>query len=168
MIRNVVSRSLPVLVAGVVVLVGVGMAMAGNLPFAMQQAVSETASEVGIEVPYPSTTDLDAFRTDDTHPPAAVDRTVDVHQAIDQYKADLEIWRTCVAETARSSPGNPTSQCGPKPDLNVPRPADDPVTPERSSDQPGGKPVETGRPDEPGTSNRQGTPPNQPGNPNRP
>ena len=168
MIRNVVSRWFPALAAGVVVLVGVGIAMAGNLPFAVQRAVSETASEVGIEVPYPSTTDLDAFRTDTTQPGAATDQAVDVHEAIDQYKTDLEVWRTCVAETAQSSVGNPTSQCGPKPSLNVPRPADDPGNPDRYTDRPGGRPLETGRPDEPGTSNGRGAPPRQPGNSNRP
>jgi hypothetical protein len=164
----VVSRWLPVLAAGVVVLVGVGMAMAGNLPFAMQQAVSETASEMGVRVPYPSTTDLDAFRTDTTLRPAAGDGTVDVHEAIDQYKTDLETWRICVAETARSSPGSPTSQCGPKPNLTVPRPADEPMAPERDTGRRGGKPDERGRPDEAGTSSRQGTPPGQSGNSDRP
>ena len=167
MIKNLISRSLPVMVAAVVVLAGVGAALGGNLPFGMQQSVSETAAELGIEVPSPSTTDPYAYRTETPRAPTATERPDDVHRAIGDYRADLEIWRTCVAETARQAPGNPVAACGVKPRLEVPRPFDDPLVAPGNPDRPNGKPDDTGRPDQPGNATRQG-PPADKGNPNRP
>ena len=111
-----------------VVLAGIGAAMGGNLPFGIQQAVSETASEVGIDMPAPSTTDASAFRSDSPVPPVVVDRTRDVHDAIDGFKRDLTAWRTCIVETAPQRGANPAAACGQKPRLDVPRPYDDPLT----------------------------------------
>ena len=168
MIRNLLSRSLPLMVATVVVLAGVGAAMGGNLPFGMQQAVSETASELGIDVPSPSTTDPSAFRTDTPRAPVAVDRTVDVHQAIDAYRSDLEVWRTCIAETAQQSSGNPVASCGVKPRLDVPRPFDDPLRAAANEGRATGRPDDVGRPDQPGNGKGQGSPAANAGRPDRP
>ena len=164
--RSLLSRAMPVATAGVVVLGVVGAAMGGNLPFGMQKAISETASEVGVDVPSPSTTDPFEFRITTAPPDSASDRAGEVHEAIDEYRAELESWKTCIAATASQrgndqvvttdglqSRGNPAAECEPKPRLDVPRPADDHLTTERSRPD-RGQPNGTGRPDQPGNSNR--------------
>ncbi len=158
MFRILLSRSLPVMVAGVVVLAGIGAAMGGNLPFGIQQAVSETASEVGIDMPAPSTTDASAFRSDSPVPPVVVDRTRDVHDAIDGFKRDLTAWRTCIVETAPQRGANPAAACGQKPRLDVPRPYDDPLTLLDRGGADDTKPDRRGRPDGAGKPDRAGPP----------
>jgi hypothetical protein len=174
---------MPAATAGVVVLVVVGAAMGGNLPFGIQQSVSDHAFEVGIGVPSPSTTDPYEFRTNEPRPESASDRPEEVHAAIDGYKVELEAWRTCISDTASqrdtdktvaSAPtqpaiGSPAAECGAKPRLDVPR-RDDDSLPAQKPDQGQAPQTATGRPDQAGNSN----PPDKPttpagtGTPNRP
>lgn len=164
--RNLLSRAMPLALAGVVVLGVVGAAMGGNLPFGMQKAISETAAEIGVDMPSPSTTNPFEFRITPAPSAVASDRVVDVHEAIDEYRAALESWKTCIATAAPQrgggqvaptddpqSRGNPAAECEPKPRLDVPRPADDHLTTEQTRPD-RGKPDDTGRPDQPGKSNR--------------
>jgi hypothetical protein len=183
MIRNLLSRAMPLTTAGVVVLVVVGAAMGGNLPFGIQQAVSDHASEVGIEMPSPSTTDPYEFRTNQPRSESASDRPEEVHTAIDRYNVEVEAWRTCISDTASqrgtdkantSAPpqttfGNPATECGAKPRLDVPRPADDSL-PTQKPDQDRGPSTTTSGPDQAGHNNLpdRPTPPASTGTPNRP
>jgi hypothetical protein len=183
MIRTLLSRAIPVVMAGVVVLVVVGAAMGGNLPFGIQQTVSKHASEVGIEMPSPSTTDPYEFRTNEPRSESASDRPDEVHAAINRYNVEVEAWRTCISDTASkrgtdkagtSAPsqptiGNPATECGAKPRLDVPRPADNSV-PTQKPDQDRGRSTATSRPDQADNNNPpdRPMPPANTGTPNRP
>lgn len=174
MIRRILTRSIPLTGASVVLLILVGVALAGNLPFAVQQAVSETASELGIDVPAPSTTDPTRFRTSDSPPSAtAIDRAVNVRKAIDRYRTAMTAWRTCIAQAVPRAKGGPVDECGPKPHLDVPRPADDSVVRGEGIDQERGRPEGAGPPESnernrSGNRDRSNSPPGDTGKSGRP
>ena len=183
MIRNLLSRAMPVTTFVAVVLVAVGAAMGGNLPFDIQQAVSETAGEIGIEVPSPSTTDPSEFRTGEPNSESMATRAVEVHTAIETFKVRLDAWTSCVAEAAslrgtgktetsaddKRATGNPVDECGAKPRLDVPRPADD-TLPTRNPQTGHGPQTTNSDNDGPGNGNRPDKPttPTNPRSNNRP
>ena len=183
MIRKLLSGVMPVTVTVAVVLVAIGVAMGGNLPFDIQHAVSETAAELGIEVPSPSTTGPSEFRTDEPNSESMGTRAEDVHTVIEAFKVELKAWTSCVAEAAslrgtnktdesaddQRATGNPVAECGAKPHLDIPRPADD-TRPKQNPQTSHGPQTTNGDNDRPGNGNQPDKPttPTNPRNNNRP
>lgn len=122
---NPLARVMPFVAVGAFVVIAAGVAMAGNLPFGLQQAVSEAASEFGVNVPSPSTTFAVASTNVDSGNTNGSERSREVRDLVERYKRDLRDWSRCVAGV-RSQRDAATSErkCGPKPDLVVPDPPD--------------------------------------------
>jgi hypothetical protein len=175
MFRRLLTSVTSVATVAVVLLIGVGVALSGNLPSGVQDTVAEAAGAFGFEVPKSGEqgqggTQVAAPRSDD--------HVQVVHETIDSHTTALDAWTTCVAEAAasrgslRSNPESrvggekfdPKADCDPKPKLNPPRPADDGFDGPQSGDTPDkpGRPDDPGKPDNPGRADNTGPPSERP------
>jgi hypothetical protein len=182
MLRRLVTRFTSLAAVGVVLLIGVEVALSGNLPSGVQDTVAEVAGAVGFDVPTSGEQgqgDAHDILTDTRDAaPRSDDHVQAVHETIGVYTTALDAWTTCVAEAAasrgslQSNPetrvegGNfdPTAECDPKPKLNLPRPADYGLDGPQNGDTPDkpGRPDDPGKPDNPGRTNNTGLPPERP------
>jgi hypothetical protein len=182
MFRRLFSRLTSLATVAVVLLIGVGVALSGNLPSGVQDAVAETAGAVGFDVPTSGQqhqwSAQDTFTDTQDAAPRSDGHVQVVHDTIDDYTTELDAWTTCMAEAAASRGSlqsdpetrvkgekfDPTADCDPKPKLNLPRPADDGLDGPQNGDTPDkpGRPDDTGKPDNPGRADNAGTPPERP------
>ena len=170
MFRRLLTSVTSVATVAVVLLIGVGVALSGNLPSGVQDTVAEAAGNFGVDVPTAGEQGQGGAQDAPRNAREAASRSDDhvqvVHETIDSYTTALDAWTTCVAGAAasrgslRSNPESrvggekldPKADCDPKPKLNLPRPADDGFDGPQSGDTPD-KP---GRPDDPGKSDNTG------------
>jgi hypothetical protein len=175
MFRRLLTSVTSVATVAVVLLIGVGVALSGNLPSGVQDTVAEAAGAFGFDVP--TSGEHGQAGTQDATP-RSDDHVQVVHETIDSYTAALDAWTTCVAEAAasrgslQSNPESrvggekldPKADCDPKPKLNPPRPSDDGFDGPQSGDTPDkpGRPGDPGRPDNPGGADTTGPPSERP------
>lgn len=102
--------------AGLVLVTGAALAATGALPEAVQDAVSDAANTVGLQIP------AGDDETDDTDAPAAEqpsNPTAAENKArADEYTTAKKAWTECVAGQAPQNaqgPFDPEEACGPKP-----------------------------------------------------
>lgn len=175
MFRRLLTNLTSVATVAVVLLIGVGAALTGNLPSGVQDTVAEAAGAVGFDVPksgeHGQAGTQDATPRSDDHVPV-------VHETIDSYTAALDAWTTCVAEAAasrgslQSNPESrvlgekfdPKADCDPKPKLNLPRPTNNGFDAPQRADTPDtpGRPDDPGKPDNPGRADNAGPPSKRP------
>jgi hypothetical protein len=175
MLRLFFTRLTSLAMFALVLLIGVGAALSGDLPSGVQDVVAEAAGAVGFDVPTSGEQGQggaqDAARRSDDFVEA-------VHETIGGYTTALDAWTSCVAEAAasrgslQSDPGtrvegegfDPTAECDPKPKLNLPGPADDGFDGPQSGDTPDkpGRPDNPGKPDNPGSADNPGPPSKRP------
>jgi hypothetical protein len=163
MFRRFFTRLTSLAMFALVLLVGVGAALGGNLPSGVQDAVAEAAGAVGFDIP---TSGEQGQGGAQDAAPRSDDFVEAVHETIGGYTTVLDAWTTCVAEAAagrgslQSDPEtrvegegfDPTAECDPKPKLNLPGPADDGF----DSPQSGDIPDNPGKPDNPGSADNAG------------
>jgi hypothetical protein len=182
MLRRLFTRLTSLATVGVVLLIGVGIALSGNLPSGIQDTVAEAAGEVGFDVPTSGEQSQrggqDPVTSSQDVAPHADDYVQVVHETIGGYTTALDSWTTCVAEAAASRGSlqsdpetrvegerfDPTDECGPKPKLNLPRPANNESNGPQSGDTPDkpGKPDNLGKPDNPGSADNAKPPSKRP------
>jgi hypothetical protein len=175
MFRRLLTNLTSVATVAVVLLIGVGVALSGNLPSGVQDVVAEAAGAVGFDVPT-SGEQGQADIQDAT--PRSDDYVQVVHETIDSYTTALDAWTTCVAEAAASRGSlqsdsesrvvgekfDPTAGCDSKPKLNLPRPTNNGFDAPQSADTPDtpGRPDDPGKPDNPGRADNTGPPSKRP------
>jgi hypothetical protein len=182
MLRRLSTNLTSLATVAVVLLIGVGVALSGNLPSGVQDAVAETAGAVGLDVPTSSQhgqrNSHDTLTDTQDAAPRSDDRVQVVQDTIDDYTKALDAWTTCVAEAAASRGSlqsdpetrvegekfDPTAECDPKPRLNLPRPTNDGFDGPQSRDTPDkpGRPNDPGKPDNPGTADNARSPSKRP------
>ena len=178
MFRRLLTSVTSVATVAVVLLIGVGVALSGNLPSGVQDTVAEAAGAFGFDVP--TSGEQGQGGTQDAAP-RTDDHVQAVHETIDSYTQTLDAWTTCVADAAasrgslQSNPEtrvkgerfDPTAGCAPKPKLNLPRSADNGFDSPQSGDTPDktdkpGRPDDPGKPDNPDTADIAGPPSKRP------
>jgi hypothetical protein len=177
MLRRLFSRLTSLATVAVVLLIGVGVALSGNLPSGAQDAVAETAGAFGFDVPTSGEQGQggaqDALVDTQDAAPRSDDHVQAVHETIGDYATALDAWTTCVAEAAASRGSlqsdpetraegerfDPKAECDPKPKLNLPRPTNDGFDGPQGGDTPDkpGRPDDPGKPDSPGKPDNPGT-----------
>jgi hypothetical protein len=172
MLRGLFSRLTSLATVAAVLLIGVGVALSGNLPSGVQDAVAETAGAVGFDVP------MSGQHRQRNAAPKSDDHVQAVLDTVDDYTNALDVWTTCVAGAAasrgrlQSDPEtrvegekfDPTSECGPKPNLTLRRPIGDGLDGPQSGDMPDkpGRPDDPGKPDNPGKADNARSPSQRP------
>jgi hypothetical protein len=175
MLRKLTSRLTSLATVAVVLVIGVGAALSGNLPSEVQDTVAEAVGAFGFDVP--KSGEQGQGGTQDAVP-RSDDRVQVVHETIDSYTTARDAWTTCVAEAAasrgslQSNPEtrvggekfDPKADCDPKPKLNPSRPSDDGFDGPQSGDTPDkpGRPDDPGKPDNPGRADNTGPPSERP------
>jgi len=179
--RRLVTKAAVVGLAAVLMGGGIASAAAGNLPGPAQEALANLAARVGIELPNPARELPEEAGAEqaiaDANQPEAADMatnaglfTTAVQETIAEYTSALNAWTACVAGNASErgttqrdpvtrtdGPFDPTAGCDPKPQLDVPDPADlGPTGPEDGAgaaeedsppaDHPNGPPQDGGPP----------------------
>jgi hypothetical protein len=182
MLRRLFSRLTSLATVAVVLLIGVGVALSGNLPNGAQDVAAEAAGAFGFDVPTSGEQGQGGAQDTLTDSQDAAPRTDDhvqaVHETMDDYTTALDAWTTCVAEAAasrgslQSNPEtrvkgekfDPTAGCDPKPKLKLPRPTNNGFDAPQSADTPDkpGRPHDPGKPDNPGTADNAGPPSKRP------
>jgi len=175
MLRTLFTRFTSLAMVAVVLLIGAGAALSGDLPNGVQDVVAEAAGAVGFDLPTSSEQGQGGAQD---AAPRSDDRVQAVHETIDDHNTALDAWTTCVAEAAasrgslQSDPDtrvegdkfDPTAECDPKPKLNLHRPADDEFDDPQSRDTPDkpGRPDDPGKPDNLGSADATGPPSKRP------
>jgi hypothetical protein len=182
MFRRLLTSVTSVATVAVVLLIGVGVALSGNLPSGVQDAVAEAAGAFGVDVPTAGEQGQggaqDAPRNAREAAPRSDDHVQVVYETVGDYTTALDAWTTCVAGAAASRGSlqsdpetrvvgekiDPTAECDPKPKLNLPRPTNDGFDGPRSGDTPDkpGRPDDPGKPDNPGRAGTAGPPSKRP------
>jgi hypothetical protein len=175
MLRSIFTRLTSLAMFALVLLIGVGAALSGDLPSGVQDAVADVAGAVGFDVPTSGEQGQEgaqhAARRSDDHVAA-------VHETVGGFTTALDAWTTCVAKAAasrgslQSDPDTrvegeqfaPTAECDPKPKLNLPGTADDRFDGPQSGDTPDkpGRPDNPSKPDNPGSADNAGQPSRRP------
>jgi hypothetical protein len=175
MLRTLFTKLTSLAMVALVLLIGAGAALSGDLPNGVQDAVAEAAGAVGFDVP--TSSEQGQWGAQDAAP-RSDDHVQAVHETIDDHATALDAWTTCVTEAAasrgslQSDPDtrvegekfDPKVGCDPKPKLNLPRPADNGVDGPQSGDTPDkpGRPDDPGKPDQPGSAGNAGPPSKRP------
>jgi hypothetical protein len=182
MLRRLFTKLTSLATVAVVLLIGVGVALSGNLPSGVQDAVAETAGAVGLDVPtsgQPGQRNAHDTLTDTQDAaPRSDDHVQVVHDTIDDHTKALDAWTTCVAEAAASRGSlqsdpetrvegekfDPTAECDPKPKLTHRHPTNDGFNDPQSGDTPDkpGRPDDPGKPDNPGKEDNARSPSKRP------
>ncbi len=182
MFRRLFSRLTSLATVAVVLLIGVGVALSGNLPSGVQDAVAETAGAVGFDVPTSGQQQQwsaqDTFTDTQDAAPRSDGHVQVVHDTIDDYTTELDAWATCVAEAAASRGSlqsdpetrvegerfDPAAECVPKPKLTLRHPTNDGFDGPQSGDTPDkpGRPDDPGKPDNPGKEDNARSPSKRP------
>jgi hypothetical protein len=99
MLRILFTKLTSLAMVALVLLIGAGAALSGDLPSGVQDAVAEAASAVGFDVP--TSGDQGQWGAQDAAP-RSHDRVQAVHETIDVHTSALDAWTTCVTEAAAS------------------------------------------------------------------
>ena len=175
MLRRLFTKLTSLAVVALVLLIGAGAALSGDLPSGVQDAVAEAAGAVGFDVP---TSGEQGQGGTQGAAPRSDDHVQAVHETIGDHTTALDAWTACVTEAAasrgslQSDPDarvagekfDPTAECEPKPKVNLPRPAGDGFDGPQSGDTPDklGRPDDPGKPDNSGSADNTGPPSERP------